>query len=299
MAREERDPWAEWLLERRFGSAAPDADTRARFMEGLWSVRDAILDNAGLKADETLLDIGCGDGLIGFSALDRGARRVIFSDISRELLATCRDIAIHRGLENRSQFLEASATDLSRVARESVDVVTTRSVLIYVEDKARAFEEAFRVLRPGGRLSIYEPVNAFARTEGWERRFWLYPAGGLADLAEKVSGVHRARQDPRADPMFDFDERDLVRFAEAAGFFPVELELRMEVKAAEPQPWEVFLNSSGNPKIPTFAEAMDEALSSAERERVAAHLRPLVEEGRGVWRMAHAYLWATKAGPSP
>jgi arsenite methyltransferase len=99
--------------------------------------------------------------------------------------------------------------------------------------------------------------------------------------------------------MFDFDERDLVRFAEAAGFFPVELELRIELRAADPQPWKVFLNSSGNPKIPTFAEATEEALSSAERERVAAHLRPLVEEGRGVWRMAPAYLWATKPAPSP
>ena len=170
MAREERDPWAEWLLERRFGSAAPDADTRARFMEGLWSVREAILDNAGLKADETLLDIGCGDGLIGFSALDRGARRVIFSDISRELLATCRDIAVHRGLEDRSQFLEASATDLSRVARESVDVVTTRSVLIYVEDKARAFEEAFRVLRPGGPWAQVSYVSLAPRTRVSLRR---------------------------------------------------------------------------------------------------------------------------------
>jgi arsenite methyltransferase len=267
-------------------------------MEGLWSVRDAILENASLKADETLLDVGCGDGLIGFSALERGASRVIFSDISSDLLSACHEIASKRGLEARSQFVEAFATDLSEIARESVDVVTTRSVLIYVEDKARAFEEFFRVLRPGGRVSLYEPINAFARTEGWERRFWLYPADGLAELAEKVSSVYAARQDPEADPMFDFDERDLVGFAEEAGFFPIELELRIEVRAEHPRPWEVFLHSSGNPKIPTFAEAMEEALSLAERERVASHLRPLVEEGRGLWRMAHAYLWATKPVPS-
>jgi arsenite methyltransferase len=294
-----RDRWAEWLLERRFGSAAADADARARFMEGLWLVRDAILDHANLKADETLLDVGCGDGLVGFAALERGAGRVIFSDISGDLLAACREVAVHRGLESGSQFLQASATNLSGIAPESVDVVTTRSVLIYVEDKARAFEEFFRVLRPGGRVSLYEPINAFTLTEGWERRFWLYPADGLADIAEKVSSVYSARQDPEADPMFDFDERDLVGFAEEAGFFPIELELRLEVKATDPRPWEVFLHSSGNPRIPTFAEAMDEALSPAERERVASHLRPLVEEGRGLWRMAHAYLWATKPAPSP
>jgi hypothetical protein len=54
------------------------------------------------------------------------------------------------------------------------------------------------------------------------------------------------------------------------------------------------MNSSGNPKIPTLAEAMDEALTAAERERLVAALRPAVEEGRGEWRMGHAYLWAVK-----
>jgi SAM-dependent methyltransferase len=41
----------------------------------------------------------------------------------------------------------------------AVDVVTTRSVLIYVKDKAGALREFQRVLRPGGRISLYEPIN--------------------------------------------------------------------------------------------------------------------------------------------
>jgi hypothetical protein len=94
--------------------------------------------------------------------------------------------------------------------------------------------------------------------------------------------------------MLDFDERDLVAFAEEAGFFPIDLELQVEVRATEPKPWPAFANSAGNPKIPTIAEAMDQALTPDERERFANHLRPLVEEGRGVWRMAHAFLTAVK-----
>ena len=82
--------------------------------------------------------------------------------------------------------------------------------------------------------------------------------------------------------------------AEEAGFFPVDLELHAEVGPPKPVKWEIFANSSGNPKIPTYAEAMEQALTPEERERVTAHLRPLVEEGRGVRRMAHAYLRATK-----
>jgi len=49
------------------------------------------------------------------------------------------------------------ADDLAAIPDASVDVVTTRSVLIYVRDKRRAFGEFARVLRPGGWISIFEP----------------------------------------------------------------------------------------------------------------------------------------------
>lgn len=50
----------------------------------------------------------------------------------------------------RASFVCASADDLSQIASGSVDVVTARSVLIYVADKAQCFREFYRVLKPGG-----------------------------------------------------------------------------------------------------------------------------------------------------
>src|SRR5439155_19290335 len=198
------------------------------------------------------------------------------------------------GVLDRSSFVKAGAADLAGIADASVDVVTTRSVLIYVPEKAQAFGEFLRVLGPGGRLSSFEPINRFGMEERNEG-FWGYPSDGLSDLAQRVEQVYAEIQPP-SDPMLDFDERDLIKLAEEAGFFPVELELQAEIRAMEPRPWDAFLNSSGNPKIPTIAEAMDQALTPEERERFAAHLRPLVEEGKGVWRMAYAYLRAEKPG---
>jgi hypothetical protein len=49
-----------------------------------------------------------------------------------------------------------------------------------------------------------------------------------------------------------------------------------------------------NPKAPTLAEAMQEALTPGEAERFTNHLRPLVDAGQGTHRLAVAYLWATK-----
>jgi len=195
-------------------------------------------------------------------------------------------------LSERCGFVRASADEVAGVGEASVDVVTTRSVLIYVERKARAFAEFFRVLRPGGRISLFEPINRFATDEQCDG-FWWYPTDGLAELAARIQSVYDAIQPP-SDPMLDFDERDLVRFAQEAGFFPIELELRAEVKPVEPRPWASFLNSSGNPKIPTFAEAMDRALTPEERREVTKHLQPLVEQGAGTWRMATAFLTAVK-----
>jgi arsenite methyltransferase len=280
-----RDIWAEWLAVHRYGG---DPDVRRETLQKLAEVRDKVLDRAALSEGETLLDVGCGEGMVGFGALDRGAGHVVFSDISGDVLDVCRETAAALGVLDRCSFVNARAEELSEIGDGSVDVVTTRSVLIYVKAKARAFAEFFRVLRPGGRISVFEPINRFCLAEK-AQGFWGYPSDGLADLAAKVDRIYDEIQPP-TDPMLDFDERDLIRLAEEAGFFPIELELQAEIRPTEPRPWPAFLNTSGNPRIPTIAEAMDRALTPEEREQFSEYLRPLVEEGRGVWRMAYARL---------
>jgi arsenite methyltransferase len=283
-----KDQWAQWLLTRRDGESA---ELRARFAPELAWFRDGVLDRADLRPDDVVLDVGCGTGLIGFGALSRLGPdgRVIFSDVSEDLLDECRRTAAG---DPRCTFVRASADDLAGVANASVDVVTTRSVLIYLNRKAAAFAEFARVLRPGGRLSVFEPINRFAAQH---RPDHLFGVGGLpGDLARKIRG---AFADPAA--MLDFDERDLMDLADDAGFEEVHLNYEAAIESGKPVwgvcDWDVLLKSSGNPKIPALREAMDEALTTAEFERFAAHPRPLVEQGRRRGRTAaHAYLWAVK-----
>ena len=279
------DRWAEWLRVRRTGGSE---DERRATLERLAPVRDRVLDDAHIRPGDVLLDVGCGDGLIGLGAFDRGAR-VIFSDISAELLADCRAIA-----GDEAEYRVADVTDLGDV---EADVVTTRSVLIYVPDKAQAFRELFRVLRPGGRLSIFEPINRFgleerARTLGFE------DVTGVEELVERViAGMAAGEQQGGLAGMIDFDERDLLTHAEAAGFVDIRLTLLAEITTepmVETRDWDVFLRSSPNPLAPTFGEAMDAALAPDERDRLTAVLRPQVEQGRGRRRIGRAYLNARK-----
>jgi ubiquinone/menaquinone biosynthesis C-methylase UbiE len=217
---------------------------------------------------------------------------VIFSDISEDLLGHAEGLAQAMNVHERCQFVCASADDLQMFENESVDAVTTRSVLIYVSAKQKAFHEFYRILKAGGELSIFEPINRFAFPEPLNR-FGGYDVTPVADLAQKVEALYQRIQ-PETDPMVDFDERDLVAYAEKAGFSKIHLELQIEIQPIENADWSAFLHTAGNPKIPTLEEAIQEILLPAEAERFKNHLRPLVEGKQGTRRFARAYLWAVK-----
>ena len=206
------DRWAEWLRNRRDGGSV---EQRRAALEFLGPIRDRILDSAEVGAGDVLLDVGCGDGLVGLGALDRGAQ-VIFSDISQACLDDCRAIA-----GDAAEYRLASAVNLGDA---QADVVTTRSVLIYVADKPRAFAEFFRVLRSGGRLSIFEPINRFGLEERRATYGFRDLAGGEDLFSRVVAEVDRAEEGAGGlEAMIDFDERDLLRFAEEAGFENIRL----------------------------------------------------------------------------
>jgi arsenite methyltransferase len=285
------DRWHRWLLDARFGG---DAAARQQDLTTfLYPVRDMVLDRARLQPGETLLDVGAGDGLISFGALER-LGQVIFSDVSADLLEYCRKAATAEELLDRCRFVLASADFLAGVDDASVDAVTTRSVLIYVKDKAAALREFYRVLRPGGRISLAEPINALMSPSDPEL-FNGYDVTPVKALAGKVKALYDSIQPPGVDPMLDFDDRDLVGHAVDAGFGTVDLELRVGVRSAtKPVPWERFLRMSGNPLMPPLAEAMGQVLTPEEFTEFTDWLRPLVEAGKGRERIALAYLTAAK-----
>jgi arsenite methyltransferase len=262
------DKWASWLLRDRDGGSA---ELRSRFAPQLLAYRDGVLERAAITPGDTVLDVGTGTGLVGLGALDRvgPGGRVIFSDISAALLDECR----RQADPARSAFVRAAADDLSAIPDATVDVVTTRSVLIYVARRPAAFAELHRVLRPGGRLSIFEPINSFPVRAGQDTLLGLDP-GPVADLIVKVRAAYDEVA-PAADPMLDFDERDLIRWAREAGFTGVRLDYRAELDVAGPPiaDWAAVRRTSPNPLVPTYGEMVDRALTPAERDRFDEYVR--------------------------
>ncbi len=294
-----QDRWSTWLLHRRFGGSE---EATKRGMRMLWRVRDQVLEGAHLFAGATLFDVGCGDGLIGFGALDSvGADgNVIFADVSSPLLARCREIAAEIGVLPRCTFVEASAHDLTGISDGSVDAVATRSVLIYVKDNAAAFREFHRVLKPGGWISLWEPINRFNETYRPGDYWWGWKeAAPVRDLAERIRDYFLALQPPESDPMLDFDEIDLVRTCADAGFRRVHLRHDVYVRPALPGNWEARLNAAGNPNVPSQREVIAEIFSAEEAARWESCLRPQIEAGGWTARSAVAHLRARKDGGEP
>lgn len=284
-----RDKWAEWVLAR---SHADDAEEKRRSLEFLGPVRDRVLENARIRPGEVVLDVGAGDGLIAFGAIPLVGQsgRVVFCDISQDLLDHCRDTAQAQGVTEQVEFVRATAQDLSPILDGSVDVVTTRSVLIYVDGKDAAFREFHPVLRPGGRMSIFEPINNYLPDD--TNDFWGFDAHPVRDLVEKIWVLEGwdAPNHPN-DPMMNFNERDLLQHAMAAGF--AECTSSSSSTSSRERGSRTGTGCWGppNPNARTTAEA----IAADEAERFETHLRPLVEAGQGLKRCAFAYLWALKS----
>jgi arsenite methyltransferase len=285
------DRWRRWLVDGRSGDDAYREHLLTTF---LYPLRDELLNRALIQPGETVLDVGTGTGLIGYGALDRvgPSGTVIFSDISADVLGHCRAAVTAEGLLDQCDFLTASADDLIGLANSSVDVVTTRSVLAYVPDKATALREFHRVLRPGGRAVLVEPID---RTQAGHDSFLGYDLRPMAAIAAKLTAYYAGLAPAAGDQLLSFDDGDLLDLAEAAGFGEIHLELRVDVRTSrQPCPWDRFLRMSPNPLLPTAGQVLGEALDRREAGELTSYLRPLVETGTGRRRQALAGLAAIK-----
>lgn len=294
------DLWSRWLLSGRY---ADDPDYRKAVDALVDRYVARLLDGAQLATGQALVDVGTGEGLAAFRAIERvgPSLRVWLTDVSEPMLRHAETEAAARGVNSQCTFLRCPADHLEGIADESADVVITRSVLAYVADKTAALREFHRILKPGGRISLAEPVyqddalaaaamRAVIESNPPERLSPLtvllhrWKAAQYPDTEEKIL----------ASPIANYSERDMLRFAQLAGFTGLHLELHIDSLPSNVRSWDVFVGSSPHPLAPPLSVIMSEQFTAEERELFERAMRPVIDDPQAVMTDRMLYLTANK-----
>jgi len=149
---------------------------------------------AGLRPGQVVLDVGSGAGADVFPAAQRvgPTGRVIGVDLLPEMLERARRTSQAYGYTN-VEFRQGDALGLP-VGDETVDVVMSNCVINLVQDKGRAFREAYRVLKPGGQLVISDIVTdrPFSPAVRQDAESWAACISGALSEAEYLALIAQA-----------------------------------------------------------------------------------------------------------
>lgn len=148
------------------------------------------IQNANLKSGEIVLDLGCGKGIDVFKACKIVGKEGLVIGVDRlsEMVERANYIRGKKGFLN-TDFRVSDIDDL-KVDNDTVDCVISNCVINLFEDKEKVYSEIYRVLKPGGRISISDIVQ-FNELPTWVKDEPIFHATWVAGsiTSEKLKNI--------------------------------------------------------------------------------------------------------------
>ena len=149
---------------------------------------------ADLKEGETVLDLGSGAGIDVFLSANKVGENghVIGIDMTEEMIKKAEKIAKENGYRN-VEFRLGEIENLP-VKDNTVDVIISNCVINLSTDKLQTFKEAYRVLKPGGRLLVSDLVTEDVLPEDIKKSFdaWSGCIAGALQKNEYIDTIKKA-----------------------------------------------------------------------------------------------------------
>jgi SAM-dependent methyltransferase len=197
-----------------------------------------FLDQLDLQPDDSVLDVGCGLGGVARFAASRYGSRITGVDLTQEYVQTGRVLTRWVGLQDCIVLEQGSATAMSYIDA-SFDKAYMMHVGMNIADKSALMNEVFRVLKPGGRLGIFDIM----RTSDDELAFpvpWASEAKGSAlatlgeyKLALEAAGFQLSAERNRHAFALAFFDKLHANTTAAGGPPPLGLHIVMGANAAQ------------------------------------------------------------------
>lgn len=170
---------------------------------------------AELKSGETVLDLGSGGGIdVLLSARRVGSSGKAYGlDMTDEMLALARENQRKAGAQN-VEFLKGEIEAIP-LPDNTVDVIISNCVINLSGDKDRVLQEAFRVLKPGGRFAVSDVVTRGAVPEEIRRDMLLW-VGCIAGALDE--GDYRARLTAAGFEAIDVEPTRIYQVEDAREF---------------------------------------------------------------------------------
>lgn len=268
------------LTQWQVGGTSADAYERylvpALFRQGA----EQLVEHAGIKPGERVLDVGCGTGIVARTAAGRVGERgsVTGVDINPGMLEVARTASAE--LAPSIEWREGAAEELP-LASGTIDAVLSQQAFQFFNDRHTALEEMRRVLAPGGRV-VFSVLRSTEHNRTYRPLIDAFARHGVSDLGSMMQS-----------PFQDWSAAELRDLAQGAGFGSVAVTIAL-IPARFPSVPQFLQYELASSPMSEVAASMDADVREAIIRDVTEELQSYMDDD-GLIHPLQTYLVLAKA----